>query len=121
MSRYAILVIINLPIITLGILSATVGFKLGKISRKKLLLQILFWVVIFAGLASAETFYQYLFSNNLTETEPLSLFDVIQITAIIGTLYLLSRSIARAEMLERRLSQLHQEMAIRLSAAKKRP
>ena len=115
MSRYAVLLILNLPLIALALSSALVDYKLGKISRRKYFIQTAFWILIFAGLASTKYIYEFLFSNNLTQTEPLSLFDVIQITGIIFVLYLANRSRIKIETLERRVQDLHQEISIRLS------
>lgn len=73
------------------------------------------WLIILGGLASAKLIYEFLFSNKLTDTEPLSLFDVIQITGIIFVLFMANRSRIKVESLERRVQDLHQELSIRLS------
>lgn len=118
MSRYLILVLINTPLIIAGILSAVVSYKLKHISRKKYLLRVGLWLGILAGLVFAEPIYAFLFSNNLTETEPLSLFDVMQITGIILTLFIANRAYIKAENSERRIQDLHQELSIRISRGK---
>lgn len=115
MSRYLILLLLNVPLAMLALTSATVDYKLGKYSRQKYLVQVGVWAVIIAGLALAEPVYQYLFSNNMTTTEPLSLFDVIQITGIILVLFMANRQRLKADALERRVQDLHQELSIRLS------
>jgi len=114
-SRYLILVILNAPFIIAGILNSLVNFKLNKLSRNRFVLQELLWLVLFAGLVLAKPIYQFLFSNNLTQTEPLSLFDVIQITGIVIVFFIASRSRTKLETLERRVQDLHQELSIRLS------
>lgn len=116
MSRYLLLVILNLPLVLVALFSTLVDYKMGKFSRKKLIVQALVWVTIFAGLASAKFLYEFLFNNHLTQTEPLSLFDVIQITGIIVVLFIANRSRIRVETLERRVQDLHQELSIRLSS-----
>jgi len=115
MSRYLILLILNIPLIVAALLGILVEYKLGKLSTKKFLFQTSIWLVIFAGLASAQPIYHFLFSNNRTQTEPLSLFDVIQITGIITVLFMANRSRIKVETLERRVQDLHQELSIRLS------
>jgi hypothetical protein len=114
-SRYLILVLLNTPLILAALLDALVDYKMGRFSRKKYLAYSAIWVLIFVGLAAAQPIYQYLFSNKLTETEPLSLFDVIQITGIILVLFMANRSRLKLEDLERRVQDLHQELSIRLS------
>lgn len=73
------------------------------------------WLIVVAGLALAQPLYEWLFSNKLTQTEPLSLFDVVQITGIVLVLYIANRTRARVETLEKRLQDLHQELSVRLS------
>jgi len=114
-SRYLVLLILNTPLVLIALLSALVNYKTGKISLKKFIAQVLVWVIIFTGLASAQFIYVFLFSNHLTQTEPLSLFDVIQITGIILVLFMTNRSRIKIESLERRVQDLHQELSIRLS------
>lgn len=115
MSRYTLLFLLNLPFIILAVLSAITQYKLGRQSRFKLWLQLLFWLCIATGLIMAEPIYVWLFSNNLTQTEPLSLFDVIQITAIVVVFYVASRAYSKVELLENRLQSLNRELSIRLS------
>jgi hypothetical protein len=115
MSRYLLLLLINTPLILLSMLGALTRFKLHKSTKLRFFIQIISWILVFVGLASAETIYTWLFQNNLTQTEPLSLFDVIQITAIVVVYYIANRSYAKVEALEKRVQDLHQELSIKLS------
>jgi hypothetical protein len=117
-SRYTILIILNTPLILAGILNAVVAHKMGRTSLRRFIISLLFWGGVFGGLAFAQPIYGILFSRGLTQTEPLSLFDVIQITGIIFTLFIANRAYARADLLERRVQDLHQELSIRLSQKK---
>lgn len=118
MSRYFLLFLLNLPFILLAILGAITQYKLHRSTKKRLIAQIATWILLFVGLASAEAIYNWLFQNNLTRTEPLSLFDVIQITAIVIIFYIVNRSRAKIEILEKRVQDLHQELSIQLSKNK---
>lgn len=115
MSRYLILLLLNTPFIIAGLANALVSFKLGKISRTRLIYQCTIWVTVFVGLAAVKPIYEFLFSNNLTQTEPLSLFDVVQITGVVAVVFIAHRTRAKLEGLERRVQDLHQELSIRLS------
>lgn len=115
MSRYLVLVILNLPLVGLALLNALVDFKMGKLPKRSFLRQIIIWSFILAGLASAKFIYEFLFNNHLTQTEPLSLFDVIQVTGIILVLFMANRTRLKLDALERRLQDLHQELSIKLS------
>lgn len=116
MSRYLILFILNAPFILAGLFNSLVAYKLKRISKRRFLFQLIFWAVILTGLAAAQPIYQFLFSNNFTQTEPLSLFDVIQITGIVILALAIIRARAKAENLEKKVQDLHQELSIRLSA-----
>jgi len=114
-SRYLILFALNAPFIAAGLLGSLVEYKLKKISRQKYLVQTAAWIIILTGVGSAKTIYEYLFSNNLTQTEPLSLFDVIQITGIVAVIFMANRARVKIDNLERRVQDLHQELSIRMS------
>jgi hypothetical protein len=118
MSRYLLLLLLTLPFIILSILSAITKYKLGRSTKKQLIIQIIIWSLVFIGLASAESIYNWFFQHKLTQTEPLSLFDVIQITAIVIVFYIANRSRIKIEVLEKRVQDLHQELSIRLSSKK---
>lgn len=107
--------LLNLPLIIGGIMGALIDFKTNKISKSKFWFLTGLWLVILGGLAVAEPFYTYLYSRNLTETESMSLFDVIQFTGIIYILFMANRSRIKADVLERRVQDLHQELSIKLS------
>ena len=121
MSRYFILVLLNLPLIIAGMISAVVAYKMKRTSRRRFILRMVLWTSILIGLVFAEPIYKFLFSNNLTATEPLSLFDVMQITGIIFTFFFASQAYGRVDLLERKVQDLHQELSIRLAAENSRP
>jgi len=114
-SRYLILVMLNTPLILTAILNAVVSYKLKHLSFRRLVFKVAFWVTVLTGLVFAESIYNFLYSNNLTRTEPLSLFDVLQITGVIIVFFLVNRLYVKVDVLERRLRDLHQELSIRLS------
>lgn len=118
MSRYVILVIFNTPLILAGMLNAIIALKLKRIGKRRFLFRIAFWSSIFAGLVFAQPIYSFLFSKHLTQTEPLSLFDVIQITGIILTLFIANQAYTKVDLLERRVNDLHQELSIKVSKDK---
>ncbi len=121
MSRYTLLFILNLPFVLAALLNIFINYKLGKSSKRSSVLRTFFWAIILLGLAFAQPLYDFLFSHKLTESEPLSLFDVVQITAIIIVFYVANRSRAKVENLEKRVQDLHQELSIRLSLDENQP
>lgn len=115
MSRYLLLILLNTPLICVAILGAITRYKLKRSTKNQTVLQIILWTLIFTGLVSAKFIYEWLFSHKLTETEPLSLFDVVQITALITLVFIANRQRIKLDSIEQRLHSLHQEISIRLS------
>ena len=112
------LVLLNAPLIIAGMVNAVVSYKLKHSSRRRLIFRLSIWIIILLGLIFMRPIYDFLFSHQLTQTEPLSLFDVMQITGIIFTFFIANQAYARADLLERRVQDLHQELSIRLSKDK---
>ena len=112
------LVLLNLPLILSALFASLVDYRMNKISFRKYVFRTLLWFLILAGLISAKFVYDFLAINNLSQTEPLSLFDVIQITGVITVLFMANRSRIKIESLERRVNDLHQELSIKLSSKK---
>ena len=115
MSRYLLLFLLNTPFVLAALLSALTQYKLGRITPQRFTALVIVWVIILIGLAFAHPIYAWLFSHKLTDTEPLSLFDVIQITGIIVVFYIANRTRAKLERLETRVQDLHQALSIELS------
>jgi len=118
MSRYLLLLLLNLPFIITAIISQVTQYKLGKASTRRLYVQMSIWFMILLGLVIAEPLYEWLFRRGLTQTDSLSLFDVVQITAIVLVFYIANRSRQKIDLLEHRLRDLHQELSIKLSETK---
>lgn len=112
------MVILNTPLILAAILNAVVSYNLKHLSLRRLVLKIGFWITVFIGLLFAESIYNFLYTGGLTQTEPLSLFDVMQITGVIFVFFLVNRLYVKVDVLERRVHDLHQELSIRISANK---
>ena len=118
MSRYLLLLLLNIPFILLAVLGAVTKYKLRRLAKRRLIIQIIIWAAILFALMSAESIYVWLFTHQLTQTEPLSLFDVMQITAIVIIFYIANSSRSKIELLEKRIKDLHQEISIKLSNKK---
>lgn len=114
-SRYLILILLNTPLIFAAILNAIVSYNLKHLSLRRLVFKLAFWVAVFLGLVFAESIYEFLYTEGLTQTEPLSLFDVIEITGVVLVFFLVNRLYVKVDVLERRVQDLHQELSIRLA------
>jgi len=118
MSRYFLLFILNLPFVIVAVVGIVTRFKLGQTSQRRFVVQLTIWLTILAGLTVIHPLYTYLFDNHLTESEPLSIFDVVQITAIVMLFYLVNQARTRLEYLEHRVNALHKELSIQLAEDK---
>lgn len=101
-------------------MNAIVSYNLRHLSLRRMVIKIGFWIAVLLGLVFAEPIYNFLYSEGLTQTEPLSLFDVMQITAVIYIFYLVNRLYVKVDVLEKRVQDLHQELSIRLATNKKK-
>lgn len=116
--RYLVLVLINLPIILLALLNIITQFKLNKMDVQKFRSQLILWVAIFIVLILSFPTYNLLTGNPILDASELSLFDIVQTTAIIFLIYAFNRQRQALERSERRLKDLHQELSIKLSKEK---
>lgn len=115
MSKYLLLILLNAPIILAGLVRSVVTLKLRHTTRDKAYIRILVWLLALVVIVFAQPLYDYLIANNLTDSSPLSIFDVAQITAILLTFFVAMRAYNKAEIMDQKYRQLHQELSIRLS------
>lgn len=112
MDKYTLLLLLNVPFVLFGIIRAFVMHHEGLLQRLGLGIRLAFWIIILFGLIFTEEIYNFLFKNNLTDTNPLSLADVVLVTGILFCFSLCLRAYAKADALERRLSDLHEELSV---------
>lgn len=113
--RYALLILLNIPIVLLAFLNLITKFKMNKISKSRFLRQMTFWGTVCIVLIGSFPIYNLL--NNLApfESHDLASFDIIQTTAIVYLLYAIVNQRQKIDTLETRVRDLHQEVSIRLS------
>lgn len=102
----------------MGLLSSITQYKMKHITLKKFIAHMFFWFLVIFALITAEPIYNLLYSSGLTNTESLSLFDVIQITAIIILFYGLNRARIKINKIERKFEDIHSEISISMSLTK---
>lgn len=113
--RYVILLLLNVPIISIALLNLVTKFKLRKISKKRFRVQMLLWAILLIVLIFSFPAYNYLTGKPPLDSHELSLFDIVQTTAIIFLIYVINNMRQKAEWNERTIRDLHQELSIRLS------
>lgn len=118
MDKYLLLIILNIPFVIFGIVSAVVRYKEGRWGRLSLILRLLFWIGVGSGIVFAKNMYDFLVGNNLTNSPPLSLADVILVTGVSLCLFLCIRLYSKADQTEHKLSELQERLSIILSEKK---
>lgn len=113
--RYLILVLLNLPVILLALINIVTRYKMGKVSGQRFRRQVLMWLVILLIVVGSFPFYNYLNDKPLLDSSELSLFDIVQTTAIIFLFYAVNHLRQQVDQTETTLRDLHQELSIKLS------
>ena len=112
---YLILVLRNLPIILVALVNIVTQYKLKKVSAGRFRHQLILWIVIMVVLIGSFPLYNMANGKAAFDSEELSLFDIVQTTAIIFLFYIVNNQRQRNDQIERRLRELHQELSIKLS------
>ena len=113
--RYLLLIILNSPVILLAITNLFTRYKLGRISKQRFRMQMFLWLVVLIVLIGSFPVYNILSSKPTLASSGLSMFDIIQTTAIILLFYVANTQRQKIEWTERTLRDLHQELSIKLS------
>ena len=116
--RYLILVLLNVPIILAALINIITQYKLRKVSVTRFRHQLIIWMVIMVVLIGSFPLYNIPIGHPPLDSSELSLFDILQTTAIILLFYIANNQRQRIDQNERRLRDLHQELSIRLSNEK---
>ena len=116
--RYLILVLLNVPIILAALINIITQYKLRKVSVTRFRHQLIIWMVIMVVLIGSFHLYNISIGHPPLDSSELSLFDILQTTAIILLFYIANNQRQRIDQNERRLRDLHQELSIRLSDEK---
>ena len=116
--RYLILVLLNVPIILAELINLITQYKLRKVSVTRFRHQLIIWMVIMVVLIGSFPLYNISIGHPPLDSSELSLFDILQTTAIILLFYIANNQRQRIDQNERRLRDLHQELSIRLSNEK---
>jgi hypothetical protein len=114
--RYGVLVLLNAPIIFLALVNIVSQYKLGRVSQTRFRHQIILWLLIMAVLIGSFPFYNLANGKPALESANLSLFDIVQTTAIIYLIYIINNFRRKIEQNEHTIRNLHQELSITLSA-----
>lgn len=113
--RYIILVLLNIPIISLALINIFTKYKLKKISKRRFQSQLLIWLLILMVIIGSFPTYNLISGRPILDSIALSSFDIVQTTTIVFLIYLYSRQRQKLELIEKTLRDFHQELSIKLS------
>ena len=113
--RYLVLVLLNVPIILAALIYIVTQYKLRKVSPARFRHQLIIWLILMIVLIGSFPLYNISIGHPPLDSSELSLFDILQTTAIILLFYIVNNQRQRIDQNERRLRDLHQELSIRLS------
>ena len=116
--RYFRLIILNIPVILVALVNIITQYKLNKVSQVRFRHQITIWMVLLVVLIGSFPIYNLLVGRPAFDSHELSLFDIVEVTAIVFLFYILNNQRQRIDQNEKRLRDLHQELSIKLSVDK---
>ncbi len=118
MDKYFLLIVLNLPFAVYGLFNVLLAYKLKHLRPGQTVIRVLFWLTIISGLLFTRSISDLLYNASLTDSPPLSIFDVILVTGIMISLSLIARAYGRIGELEDRITKLHEQISINLSNRK---
>jgi hypothetical protein len=111
-NKYALLVIVNLPILIIAILGAITSYKTKRSSKRRCIVEVAFWCAVGVLLICIEPIYNALVRHNLTNSAPMSIFDLVLLTLFILCLLLIRKLNEKVTELNKKLSKLHENIVI---------
>jgi hypothetical protein len=111
-NKYALLILINSPLIVFAVLMAVTSYKTGRSTRRRCTVLVVFWLLVGTGMLFVEPAYNFLVRANLTESPPLSVFDIILLAALIFLMLIMVQLYDKLNNLSRKVSRMHESIAI---------
>jgi hypothetical protein len=107
--------VLNLPIVSVGLITALAQFRMGIISTNRFRFQFIFWLVALIAVAFSFPIYNYFTGQEIFQIRDLSLLDIVLTTSVVYLLYALNRHRQKINDLEKSQKDLHRELSIKLS------
>lgn len=101
--RYITLVLLNVPIILAALINIITQFKLRRVSATHFKHQLIIWLIIMVVLVGSFPLYNISINHPPLDSSELSVFDILQTTAIILLFYIINNQRQRIDQNERRL------------------
>ena len=88
------------------------NYKRKRISLRASILLGLFWMILLTGVLFNKLIFELILSSKLSDSTPLSLYDMIQIVAIIFLIYVAFRQSFKIEDLREKITKINEEIAL---------
>jgi len=111
-TKYNLLIILSSPILMLFILRIYDNYKRKRISLRASILLGLFWMILLTGVLFNKLIFELILRSKLSDSTPLSLYDMIQIVAIIFLIYVAFRQSFKIEDLREKITKINEEIAL---------
>jgi len=111
-TKYNLLIILSSPILMLFILRIYDNYKRKRISLRASILLGLFWMILLTGVLFNKLIFEIILRSKLSDSTPLSLYDMIQIVAIIFLIYVAFRQSFKIEDLREKITKINEEIAL---------
>jgi len=110
--RYLILILLNAPIILLGLVNIVTQYKLRKVSKPRFFQQLVLWGGALIVIIGAFPLYNIVTGRPPLDSTDLSLFDIVEITSIVLLFYIVINQRQKVDQLEARVRDLHRKLSI---------
>jgi len=118
MLRYLLLIVLNAPIILVGLASVLTSYKMHRITTAHFRGQFIFWLLALLAVVFGFPAYNAYMGFEIWQIQNVSLLNIVLSTAVIYLIYAATSMAKRLEQTERNFRQLHQALSIRLSLDK---
>lgn len=88
------------------------NYKRKRISLRASILLGLFWMILLTGVLFNKLIFELILRSKLSDSTPLSLYDMIQIVAIIFLIYVAFRQSFKIEDLREKITKINEEIAL---------
>jgi len=112
-NKYNVLIYLTAPVLILFLFRIIDNYKRRKIGSKSMIILLASWIVLTTGLIFNKYLFDVIRSSKLSDSTPLSLYDVIQISFIVFLIYITFRHTFKIEELKGKVTKLNQEIALK--------
>jgi hypothetical protein len=111
-NKYAVLIIVSLPLLLIAIVGSITNYKTNRITKRRCIIDVVFWLLIGILLIFIEPIYNTLIRHNLTNSAPMSIFDVILLTIILLCMILIKQINVKLSQLNKKVSRMHENIVL---------